>query len=169
MMENYFIVRFALHFVEVMITLLYHRQRHSFSEYIFHHFVGIGLLTFAYGTNNIVIGSVVTFIHDITDIFVHLLKMTIDLVRDEIMLLCYFMMVSSWIFFRIYYFPIYCIKPMYDIGYQSNFIPLRESSRILLFLQSCVYIIHVFWLGLMFRGVLARYLFKNFNAGKKFL
>jgi hypothetical protein len=79
-----------------------------------HHFAGMGVLLFSYNLNLMTIGMVVTFIHDVTDIFVCIFKLTIDTAYLLTVIVTYILFVSSWVYFRIYYFPIFNIKVLYE-------------------------------------------------------
>jgi hypothetical protein len=49
---------------------------------------------------------------DASDIFTALFKLTVD-VSDRLLVPCFLMMVGTWTYFRIWFFPIYLIKEIW--------------------------------------------------------
>lgn len=50
-LEEFFIIKKAYYSYELVISLIYHRERKDFSELILHHIITISLVSCAYSTN----------------------------------------------------------------------------------------------------------------------
>ena len=115
-LDDFYIIKFAYHVFECLNATFLHRDRKDFSEFLLHHILTIVLVGYSYITNVIPIGGSVMLIMDASDIFTALFKLTVD-VSDRMLAPCYFLMVSTWIYFRMWFFPIYLIK---EIWYQAQ-------------------------------------------------
>lgn len=78
-MDSYYLVVLSYHFFETVYTLGWHSNRHDFSENILHHIVTIVLIGYSYYLNMLALGTVTIFVTDLTDIFVALFKLTVDI------------------------------------------------------------------------------------------
>jgi hypothetical protein len=97
----------------MMYTLLYHRERKDFSEFMLHHLVTFALVIFSYSINCLPYGAVIMFIHYISDIFISTLRGFMDVVRIELSVFIYGWVILSWIYFRLYYFPFRLLGNLY--------------------------------------------------------
>ena len=95
---------------------LLHRDRKDFSELLLHHILTIVMVGYSYITNIIPIGGSIMLVMDASDIFTALFKLTVD-VSDRLLTPCFTIMVGTWIYFRIWFFPVYLIK---EIWYQAQ-------------------------------------------------
>ena len=97
----------------MVVNMLFHRDRRDFSEFLLHHIITIALVLFSYTVNFLPIGAVIMLIMDFSDIFVAIFKMAVD-VHDTIQVCFFLVMVITWTFFRIWYFPVYVLYPYYE-------------------------------------------------------
>ena len=95
---------------------LFHRDRRDFSEFLLHHIVTIVLVGYSYCTNVIPIGSSIMLIMDASDVLVAVFKLTVD-VYEKIQVPSYFLMLSGWIYLRLWFYPVYLI---YEIWVQAQ-------------------------------------------------
>ena len=72
------------------------------------------LITISYSVNFLPIGAVIILICDFTDIFVKLLKASVDVVDMKFTVLFYFLLLASWIVVRIYYFSWWILRLMHE-------------------------------------------------------
>lgn len=115
-LDDFYIVKFAYHFYECLNASLFHRNRRDFSEHFFHHLLTIVLISYSYFTNVIPIGAVIMLVMDFSDIFVCIFKMTVD-VSDALQFPAFLGMLFSWIYLRMWHFPMYLIK---EIWFQAQ-------------------------------------------------
>jgi len=105
---------------------------------LLHHVLGNLLFMVSYPLNFISIGSVFTFLHDFTDVFVDLMKISVVIGNSPLIIFFYTLMITSWLYFRLYYYPVYIIYEFYTSqGSSENlamrgFYPLLMSMFILL-------------------------------------
>jgi TLC domain len=127
-------------------------------EYFLHHYLTAALIYFSYTLYYLPVGAAVMLLHDITDLSVSFFKLTIDVTPITIQLTGYMIMVVSWIYFRIWFFPAHVIGRIIeecsacdnDKLFDKNFAFMTVGFLIAL---ACM---HVFWLYLMIRGLIRR-------------
>ena len=115
-MDDFYIIKFAYHIFECLNAGLFHRDRKDFSEFLLHHILTIVMVGYSYITNVIPIGGGVMLVMDASDIFTALFKLTVD-VSDKLLAPAFIMMISTWTYFRMWFYPIYLVK---EIWYQSQ-------------------------------------------------
>lgn len=97
-LDDFYVVKLTYHGYEMFYTLAFHRGRRDFPEYILHHLVTLALVLFSYSLNQMTLGSVIMFIHDISDLAVSLFKLTCDVASQKVQTLTYGLMVGTWIY-----------------------------------------------------------------------
>ena len=80
---------------------------------VLHHITTLVLVLFSYSVNFLTVGAVIMLIMDFSDIFVAVFKMAVD-VQDTIQNLFFFLMLVTWTYFRMYFFPIYVLSDYYN-------------------------------------------------------
>lgn len=118
--EEFYIVKFAYHFFESLNMVIFHRKRYDFTENVLHHIVTNVMISYSYATNIFPIGIPIMLVMDLSDVFVSIFKQTIDVYdvsRKRVEAPSYFMMLFSWGYLRMWFFPVYLMK---EIWVQSN-------------------------------------------------
>jgi ceramide synthetase len=118
-LDGFYIFKIAYHLYELGYTLLKQRSRSDFAEYMLHHLMTWSLIFFSYSLNNIPIGAAVMILHDVTDLTVTLFKLTIDITHNLVGYFFYAQMIVSWVYFRLWYFPLYVIKRLHEECYDG--------------------------------------------------
>ena len=85
---------------------LFHRNRRDFSEFLLHHIITLVLVVYTYMGNCIPVGAGIMLTTDISDIFVALFKISVD-VNEIAQKVLYLTMFASWGYFRMFYYPVY--------------------------------------------------------------
>lgn len=114
------------------------------------------MVGYAYGTNIIPIGGPIMLVMDASDVFVAVFKLTIDAYDDKIQYPCFVMMIAAWVYFRLWFFPVYL---MTEIWTQANATGHFSAIGVvkLLFAFLCVLqILNLFWFWLMIKGLIRR-------------
>jgi hypothetical protein len=70
------------------------------------------MVGYSYTTNVIPIGGSIMLVMDASDIFTALFKLTVD-VSETLQFPCLIMMIATWIYFRIWFFPMYLMKEIW--------------------------------------------------------
>jgi hypothetical protein len=112
-LDDLYVIKLAYHFFEAVLTILFHRDRRDFGEFLFHHVLTIALVSYSYFTNFLPIGAVTMLVMDMTDIFVAMFKMAVD-INETMQNALFTLMFFTWSYFRIYYFPVYVLYPFYE-------------------------------------------------------
>lgn len=111
-LDDFYMICLSYHLFETVYTILYHYQRYDFSEHLLHHFVTIVLIGYSYILKKLPLGCVTMMVMDVSDIFVCLFKMTVD-IHERLVFVTYVFMLIGWVYFRLFFFPIYVIKEHY--------------------------------------------------------
>jgi ceramide synthetase len=104
---------------ELVYSILFHRARADFPEYVLHHLMTWSLIFFSYSLNMLPMGCVVMLVHDVTDLSVTLFKLTIDVTPIYVQGFTYCSMLVSWIYFRLWFFPRNIIYRLYAECYSG--------------------------------------------------
>ena len=111
-LDDLYIIKLSYHFYEQFYTLAFQRQRRDFAEISLHHFLTIILVLFSYNTNYIPFGAAVMLVHDVTDTAVSIFKITVDITHTWFQAFTYFIMFISWIYLRLYIFPVHIMTKL---------------------------------------------------------
>jgi len=114
-LDDYYLIKLSYHVFELLNASLFHRDRRDFSEFLLHHILTIVLVSYSYCTNVIPIGGSVMMIMDASDALVAVFKLTVD-VYEKFQLPTFLIMLAGWIYFRLWFFPIYQIKEIWVQG-----------------------------------------------------
>jgi ceramide synthetase len=67
------------------------------------------LIFFSYSLNSIPIGAAVMILHDLTDLTATIFKLTIDITPVFVQAFGYVLLLVSWVYLRLWYFPMHVI------------------------------------------------------------
>ena len=116
-LDSFYVFKISYHLYELGYTILYHRHRSDFPEYVLHHLMTWSLIFFSYSLNMLPIGAAVMLLHDITDLAVTIFKMTSDVTPFPVQVLTYLGMIVSWVYLRLWYFPAHVIYRLHEECY----------------------------------------------------
>ena len=108
-------------------------RRKDYVEMMLHHCVTIALMLFSQINNQHAIGLVVVFCHDLSDVFLDLMKMSNYLkIEDRHGLFCteilfFINTYCSWTYLRLYVFPVYVIYYGSFLGYFGGCVDYGEG------------------------------------------
>eukprot|EP00347_Sterkiella_histriomuscorum_P000381 403376081 len=159
-LDDLYVIKLAYHCFEAILTMVFHRDRRDFSEFLLHHLLTIAMVSYSYFTNFLPVGSIVMIIMDFTDIFVAMFKMAVD-VNETMQNTLFILMLVTWSYFRIYFFPVHVIKPFYDQAWSHPHEVAAGTGPFLIIFLCVLQILNVFWLGLMLKGFFRRILSKK--------
>jgi very-long-chain ceramide synthase len=108
-LDDFYVIKLAFHIFEIVYVLIFHINRRDLSEFVLHHFVTIMLVVFSYSMNYLPIGSVIMLAHDLPDVFLNIFRICMDTTGVFMIILSYSGMLFSWIYFRLYVFPVWVI------------------------------------------------------------
>lgn len=162
-LDSFYMFRLTYHLLELLYTPIYQRDRADFPEIMLHHLMTWSLIFFSYNLNFIPIGAAVMLLHDVTDLAVSIFKLTVDITPVYVMIPAYVLMVTSWAYVRIWFFPTKVIGRLYEECYsmgECKNAPYNLLNMLFAYL-SCLWCLHVFWFYLMVKGMVRRLLMKK--------
>lgn len=136
----YYLINLAFVITDLIWLLFFYDSQSDFSLMILHHSITISLVTFSYLYNYSQIGVIVFFLHDLTDVFVYLIRIIIntDLI-DAIKFTACGIFLFSYIFLRIYVFG----KLIYVVGTLIQ--NWNMYAQILWYFKCILMIMHIYW------------------------
>lgn len=117
-LDEFYLFKLSYHFFELAFTTIKQSDRPDFPEYFFHHFMTWSLIFFSYSLNMMPVGAAVMILHDVSDLSVTLFKLTIDWTSIYLQSFTYGSMLVVWMYLRLWYFPGYVIKRIYEECYE---------------------------------------------------
>lgn len=112
-MDDFYVIKFSYHIFEIINAAGFHRNRRDFSEFLLHHIITIVMIGYSYCTNVIPVGGSIMLVMDASDVLVAVFKLTVD-AYENFTDPTFFVMVSGWIYFRMWFFPVYLITEIYN-------------------------------------------------------
>ena len=140
------------------------RKRADFLEYLLHHFLTFTLILFSYQINYLPIGAAVMVLHEVTDLTASFFKLLIDVTPWSLQISSYAFMLITWVYFRLWYFPIHVIGRIYEesTNWHGSIINTNFVSMLTTFL-SVLFCMHLFWVYIMIKGVIKRVSKKDYQ------
>lgn len=139
LLKIYYMASLGFTFTDSIFLIFVHKKRSDFDLMVLHHVLTIGLVAFSYLTNNIHAGSVIFFLHDLTDIFVYLTRIVINTFINDILKYIH----CALFLFIFVYFRIYILS---DIAYTIYFYSEWTLFLAVLWHFLCVLILmHIYW------------------------
>jgi len=139
--DLYYVLNLAYFSVDAIWLLFIDEKQSDFNVMFFHHVCSISLIYFSYITNYSNIGSIVLFLHNESDIFVHLTRFLLQTDASEIIKnISGVILTINFIYIRQYVF--------YDVIYTIYFYTKRNWDNIKLFLWLFLvflYLLHISW------------------------
>ncbi|CDW74039.1 asc1-like protein [Stylonychia lemnae] len=160
--DDLYVIKLSYHTFEMVYNCIAHRHRRDFSEFLLHHIITIALVGVSYCTNCLPVGTVIMLIMDGSDIFVALFKMCVD-VNEIVQNVVFGIMASTWFYSRIYFFPIYVMKPFYDQAWFHEHPVAQPVARFLIVFLGILQVLNVFWFYLMITGLIRRLNVKKYK------
>jgi ceramide synthetase len=142
----YYQIAIAYHCSELAFQIIFELDKPDFTEMMIHHSTTCFLLIVSFFMNYVRVGSLVLFLHDISDIPVYFTKMFVDTPYKIVTFIFYLGMLVSWGYLRLYVFPAYVIRSVLyetteEISVQGNLIQCYGFSAAL----SLLLCLHVYW------------------------
>jgi ceramide synthetase len=145
--RNYYMIQLAYHLSSFIYQFMF-AHRMDFYEMLLHHSVTVAVIVYSYCMNFVRIGTVVYFLHDVSDIFSYAVKMSVDTPFKKLTLTIYGLLLAVWGYTRMFVFPFYVLY-MFAYFIQQGF------PRLGIFVE-CFYvmtlgalqILHIYWYSL---------------------
>jgi ceramide synthetase len=129
-----------------VMSLVYHLalpKKPDFMEMFLHHICTIFLIAFSYMSGYLRIGSLIFFLHDVTDVASYLMKTSVDTQSTTFNKMTYTNLLVSWGIGRLFIFPVFLIKEaMFSPRMVKIYIHGYYFFNIMLVILFCL---HVYW------------------------
>eukprot|EP00164_Ancoracysta_twista_P002105 GFYU01002781.1.p1 GENE.GFYU01002781.1~~GFYU01002781.1.p1 ORF type:complete len:317 (+),score=122.26 GFYU01002781.1:165-1115(+) len=148
----YYLFELGFYIPLLLAHVLYESKKKDYLEMLIHHITTIILVagSYLYGFERV--GAMILFIHDLTDIPIGFTKLAKYLKLDNCALVCFIVMVIMWIYFRLYFFPVYLIYSIWGdcprISGHDIWSPELFPTHVLGGFLCVLLCLHVFWFGL---------------------
>mmetsp|Transcript_135919 Transcript_135919/g.253970 ORF Transcript_135919/g.253970 Transcript_135919/m.253970 type:complete len:332 (+) Transcript_135919:65-1060(+) len=109
-LDIFYKVALSYHASELVFQFVYEREKPDFAEMLAHHATTCFLVLASFLGNFVRIGSLVLFLHYVSDIPVYGAKIFVDTKQDVLTVLNLLGMLGSWGYLRLYCFPRYIIS-----------------------------------------------------------
>ena len=130
-------------------------KRSDFWEMLLHHIITIILINFAFAANVFRIGSIIMWIHDISDILMKLAKICNYLGWTFYTDLLFYCFVISWILTRLCYFPTWII---FSCAVEApQLMDVFPTFNLMKFVLCILLILHLLWTYTIFKMILVIY------------
>lgn len=150
--DLYYLTGLAFVITDLIWLLFFYEIQSDFYLMLLHHSITISLVVFSYLTNLSQIGIIVFYLHDITDVFVYIVRIVINTdFPDWIKIIPCVLLLASYLFFRIYLLG----KLIYLVYMEST---VWDPYKSILWGFKCILMImHIYWVS----QIIKRFL--NFN------
>jgi hypothetical protein len=156
--DAYYITGLSFVIVELIWLLFIYEFQSDFYIMLLLHSLSISMIIFSYLTNLSQIGIIVFYLHDLTDIFVYIVRIVIySDYSDCIKVTPCVLLLVSFIFYRIYLFGKLILIVYLDINDWNPY------STILWYFLCVLLIIHIYWVSLIVKRFM---FFKIEDVGK---
>ena len=117
---DFIILKHGYNIFEIIYLVLFERDRFDFSTMFLHHVCNLMLVYSAYSINMFKLAGPIMAVHDVTDIFVSLMKVVYELCSFFYQIISYITMLISFIYYRIIVLPFFILKQLYDRYEETN-------------------------------------------------
>jgi len=136
----YYVIALSYHLHSIIDQFKYYGKP-SFGDMMLHHIITIGLILFSFFNNYVRIGTLVLYLHDISDICGSLSKITLHSKYDIITMISYTGLLLSWVYFRLIVYPFQVINSaLKQVPY-----PHHEKNKFLILLMASLVVLHIYW------------------------
>lgn len=140
----------------IFATLYWETRRSDFAAQIIHHVTTVSLIVLSYIYGFARIGSVVLAIHDASDVFMEIAKMSKYSGFDMIADIFFILFATAFTLLRIICYPLWVIRSTcYEVLFLVDTEKDRTARTILYFVFNamliCLLVLHLFWLRLILR------------------
>eukprot|EP00427_Karlodinium_veneficum_P041964 CAMPEP_0169264614 /NCGR_PEP_ID=MMETSP1016-20121227/45211_1 /TAXON_ID=342587 /ORGANISM="Karlodinium micrum, Strain CCMP2283" /LENGTH=266 /DNA_ID=CAMNT_0009347971 /DNA_START=185 /DNA_END=985 /DNA_ORIENTATION=- len=152
---RFYQIAFAYHLSELLLQIVYEPTKPDYVEMFIHHAATIFLVYVSFAANVARIGSLVLFLHYVSDIPVYAAKMFVDTKFKIVTASCLVGMLVSWGYLRLYTFPFVIIMStlwdtLEDVSFYGGYAVslIWFSCNVALMALLCL---HIYWYSLFLK------------------
>jgi len=150
-LSHFYMLALAYHLSEVVFQIIYERDKPDLAEMLCHHVTTLFLVFTSFLANFVRIGTLVLFVHYVSDIPIYGAKIFVDTSCKMIAFLFLLGCILSWGFLRLYVFPAVIIRStlMESIGERES---MGEACFMSFNGALCVLVcLHMYWYSLFLK------------------
>lgn len=133
----------------LLISQFFDIKRSDFWEMFVHHIATILLLSLSWVCNFVRIGTLVMWVHDLSDVFLESAKMFRYAGRESIAHFCFYCFALSWMITRLGLLPSWIL---YSVVIECvQILPIFGAHQVFSALLSCLLVLHLFWAYYIFK------------------
>lgn len=151
--RRFYLTAAGYHLSEVVL-LLVDKKAPDFWEMLLHHTLSCTLVGFSYILNYVRLGSLILFLHGLTDVPLYFSKAVIDTPYNKLIFLSSMMLIASYAGLRIIVFPTQLMHSAWVESVQEVNTDQLKGWAFLNFAMCLLFLLHMFWFGLIVKIVL---------------
>ncbi len=125
---------------------------------LIHHVATITLLVLSYQCNLLFIGTLITTIHNLSDIFLHCAKIFGYIQSEICVIICAALLFVSWIYSRLYIFPVYVIYScIIDSQQMVEYYQIYYTYCVINTALITLFILHIFWFRIICLSIFRKF------------
>jgi hypothetical protein len=147
--DNYFLFELSWYIHELICHFFAERKKDHLAMLV-HHVVTITLILLIFKYNILFIGTLVTTIHNLSDIFLHGARITSHLQYETLTIVNAILLFFSWIYSRLYIFPLFVIySTINDTHHLVEYYHTYYTYYIMNSALITLFALHIFWFRLL--------------------
>lgn len=141
----YYMVQLGYHSHSLIMIMFHGTKRNDFLEMLVHHCCAILCMISSFAFQQVRIGSLILFVHDIGDVFGYAIKCSVDTAYKKMTYCLYALLLVAWGVTRLYIYPTVIIRSAMNDTEQT--MQVRCTVAMLWVLQG----LHVYWYTLFLK------------------
>lgn len=149
-LRRFYLTAVGFHLSEVAMLML-ETKLPDFWEMLLHHTISCTLVSYSYVLNYVRLGSLILFMHGITDVFLYASKTVVDTAWTRLTVLSYVALITSYVWLRIIIFPTYLMQSAWVESLQEVGAEQLLGWGYLNFAMCLLFFLHMYWFGLIIK------------------
>lgn len=151
--DFYYLMGISFVITDLIWLLFFYDAQSDFYLMLLHHTLTISLITFSFLFNLSQVGVIVFYLHDLTDIFVYICRLSLNLtIPTKFKIIPALLLFVVWIYARIYLYG----KYLYNVFLLFTVVdPNNIHGKILLSYASILFLMNIFWLIQILRRLIS--------------
>jgi hypothetical protein len=162
--DYYYIFELSWYIHELICHFFTERKKDHLAMLI-HHVATITLIVVSYHYNLLFMGALTVTIHNLSDIFLHSVKIGLYIQSDLCSSVCAALLFVSWIYSRLYIFPVFVIHSTLNdtlslVEYYQTFLSHNYVLGVYYTMNSALitlFILHIFWFRLICLSIFRKF------------
>jgi len=156
-LDNYYVFEMSWYLHELICHFFVERKKDHLAMLV-HHVATITLIVLSYHYNLLFIGTLITTIHNLSDIFLHGVKIGLYIESDLGSSICAALLFVSWIYSRLYIFPLFVIhSTINDTHHLVEYYNAHCTYYVMNGALVTLFGLHIFWFRLICLSIFRKF------------